>query len=968
MLVRSASRRALAPASLALFALLLSAAPAAATITHVKTIGTASSKTAGTTIAVTVPAGGVAAGNSIILTLAMDNASGTVSATDSANNTYSADATVTNADGVRTVILAAHNVAALAAGNTITVSHPSVTARALAANEFSGILAPSPLDKVKTQTGTGTVPSSGLSATTTQAYELVIGAIGVEGPSGDSFTAGPYYTGLTRAGTTGGTADTNITINPEFRIVTLTGAYAADGTITSRDWAVALATYKGVFIPPALTAAKQAVALADCQQARVKLDVSGTGDPPSQHVPLDVQIVFDRSGSMDDAGGNPVQPITNAKNAAKVLIDQLDPATDRAGLTSYSTTPTLDSGLTSNFTSVKTAVDGLSASGFTNIGGGVLNGQTQLANNGRSAPVVRVLVVLSDGVANRTAAGATCPTEPTTPNACTQDAVDQATAAKAAGTIVYSVGLNLSNIAEPTRTIARDTLRNIATDPSKYFEVPTSGIEAAFAQIAEAVTSIAGSTAVITDILPPGVSYIGGSGNPVPTSINGQTLTWNLGILSLGETRSVTFDVTLNPGGPNQLVDVYPDSRVDYTNYLGQSASTPFPQTFVSTTVCPTKTPSVTATATVTSSATRTLTPSVTLTASATRTATATATRTGTATNTPTATATHTGTVTSTPTATATHTGTVTSTPTATVTATYTGTATSTATATATHTGTVTSTPTPTVTPTYTGTATSTATATATHTGTVTSTPTPTVTPTYTGTATSTATATATYTGTVTSTPTPTVTPTYTGTATSTATATATHTGTVTSTPTATATATRTGTATPTVTPTETFVEPTLEPLIGPDVRIRKAFTASCRPGATTTMRLLVDNVGDGPTSGPIQVTDALPAGLTLSLPVNAPGWNCAASTATVLNCSYPPPVAAGGSPLVIFATVTVAPKNTAKVNTAVVSTSGDLNPDNDRSSALCGPAAPAPAASPIGLGLGLAALIATAAVAFRRR
>ena len=74
----------------------------------------------------------------------------------------------------------------------------------------------------------------------------MIGAIGTEGPDGDtigtwdsSFTAGP------RLGTTGGTADTNITADLGYRIVSTTGAYTASKSgITSRDWAAMIATFK----------------------------------------------------------------------------------------------------------------------------------------------------------------------------------------------------------------------------------------------------------------------------------------------------------------------------------------------------------------------------------------------------------------------------------------------------------------------------------------------------------------------------------------------------------------------------------------------------------------------------------------------------------------------------------------------------------------------------------------------------
>lgn len=225
------------------------ALPAQATgIGFVKNIGTNQSKTAGTSISVTVPAAGVKAGNSIIVTFAMDSTSGSVSVSDTAGNTYNLDAdTGVYVTYVRTLIFSAHNVTALVSGNTITVTHPSVNARAVSANEFSGLAKTSALalDKTSTATGDSTTPSSGSTATTTQADELLIGAIGVEGPLGDTFTAGSGYTALPRDGTTGASASSNITINPEYRIVSATGTYVADGTLSdARKWAAAIATYK----------------------------------------------------------------------------------------------------------------------------------------------------------------------------------------------------------------------------------------------------------------------------------------------------------------------------------------------------------------------------------------------------------------------------------------------------------------------------------------------------------------------------------------------------------------------------------------------------------------------------------------------------------------------------------------------------------------------------------------------------
>jgi len=193
---------------------LFGGAQALAQITLVRNFAN-SSKTTGTSIAVTVPAGGVAAGNSIIVSFGMDPVTGTVSCTDTASNSYAVDGDVINGSsgsGVRTVIFSAHNVSALVSGNSITCTHPSVAARALSASELSGLLASGTKDQASSASGQSTSPSSGNTGTTTQASELLIGAIGVEGPSGDSFTPGSSYTTTGRVGTTGGSAATNITI------------------------------------------------------------------------------------------------------------------------------------------------------------------------------------------------------------------------------------------------------------------------------------------------------------------------------------------------------------------------------------------------------------------------------------------------------------------------------------------------------------------------------------------------------------------------------------------------------------------------------------------------------------------------------------------------------------------------------------------------------------------------------------
>ena len=59
-------------------------------ITHVRNVGSAQNKAAGTTIAVAVPAAGVQQGDFLVVYFAMDDAGGAVTCADTGLNTYSA--------------------------------------------------------------------------------------------------------------------------------------------------------------------------------------------------------------------------------------------------------------------------------------------------------------------------------------------------------------------------------------------------------------------------------------------------------------------------------------------------------------------------------------------------------------------------------------------------------------------------------------------------------------------------------------------------------------------------------------------------------------------------------------------------------------------------------------------------------------------------------------------------------------
>ena len=207
------------------------------------------SKTAGTSLVLTVPIGGWATGSSVIITFACDDTAGTYSVADTALNTYTQDATITNSGDVITKVFSTHNISALAAGDTITITHPSLTARAAIAANFTGLATSSVLDLSLVDTDTDNTPSYNNATTdTTQADEVIIGAYGGEGPNGDVWGDDTTLSDeeiIAQIGTTTGGAASNITAFMMYRIVSSIGKHDTDATIsTARDSATALVSYK----------------------------------------------------------------------------------------------------------------------------------------------------------------------------------------------------------------------------------------------------------------------------------------------------------------------------------------------------------------------------------------------------------------------------------------------------------------------------------------------------------------------------------------------------------------------------------------------------------------------------------------------------------------------------------------------------------------------------------------------------
>jgi predicted ribosomally synthesized peptide with SipW-like signal peptide len=145
----------------------------------------------------------------------------------------------------------------------------------------------------------------------------------------------------------------------------------------------------------------------------------------------DVMLVFDRSGSV---GGD----LGTMKTAAKAFVDALAPSADgiHVGLVSFASGATLNTHLTSDGASVKTAIDALISSGSTNLAAGISTADLELDNPGDGHDrddIVSpdIMVIITDG-------------EPNTGG----DGSAEATAAKGDGIEIFAVGIGIGPAGE----------------------------------------------------------------------------------------------------------------------------------------------------------------------------------------------------------------------------------------------------------------------------------------------------------------------------------------------------------------------------------------------------------------------------------------------------------------------------------------------------------------------------------------
>jgi hypothetical protein len=203
---------------------------------------TTTSKTSGTTLALSVA---MTAGDLMVVSLAYDD--------QTLNDVTWNGQTLTLGDpvlgaGVRT------RLAWVVAGATTTANvtatwASAIVAKAMAVSSYNCNTGGAVMneDSNATNTGTGTSAStSALAAIVGGTDSILVGVVGIEGPSGD--TAGTWSTPSTngqRAGTTGNPANSNVTVSEAYQLAPTaasTPALSKTG-MTSRDWGAALRAF-----------------------------------------------------------------------------------------------------------------------------------------------------------------------------------------------------------------------------------------------------------------------------------------------------------------------------------------------------------------------------------------------------------------------------------------------------------------------------------------------------------------------------------------------------------------------------------------------------------------------------------------------------------------------------------------------------------------------------------------------------
>lgn len=294
----------------------------------------------------------------------------------------------------------------------------------------------------------------------------------------------------------------------------------------------------------------------DCNGSfQVKLSLTAAPDITTN--PTDIVLILDRSGSMAGSA------LANLKNGAKAFIDIISDATggsqdgqigsgSRIAIVSFADTAVQDTQLITSVSDLKAAVDALSAGGSTNHADAFAKASELLTPPTANA---QVMVMFTDG---KTTAG--------------PDPSPVAAAARAAGTVIYAIGLSGNDGVDAA------ALEDWASKPASAYVAITpddAELEQIFADLARNISKPGATNIVITDKVSSCFQIIAVS---MPTKgtaslINNTSVQWEIDELGVSQSEGAVLEFTVKHIGPcTGIVEVnesilYSDTENNVVNF-----------------------------------------------------------------------------------------------------------------------------------------------------------------------------------------------------------------------------------------------------------------------------------------------------------------------------------------------------------------------------------------------------------------
>jgi Ca-activated chloride channel family protein len=289
-------------------------------------------------------------------------------------------------------------------------------------------------------------------------------------------------------------------------------------------------------------------------QTRVTVSVQGLGLPGLDYNPQDVVFIMDNSDSMDE-NDNEYKRI----EALKLYLEKMIPPGDRAALVKFSKDAEIvnDHHLTSDYPQLIADLPALwHTTGLTNLGAAIKLANQELIENGDPENNLLIEILLTDG-------------RPEPPeNNVTIETINEAVNNNI---MIYTVGLGKDHDADLLKWIATQTGGKYyyAKDASDLLEIYDELSEQNRNYTAGMDLDISDSEPLLRDVIPNWINYIPHSFSKQPDFIESYTngaikLEWNISKVSIGETWSVSYNITSDRYGNEVSITDVDLARVRY--------------------------------------------------------------------------------------------------------------------------------------------------------------------------------------------------------------------------------------------------------------------------------------------------------------------------------------------------------------------------------------------------------------------